>query len=321
MKQKKRVLLPLLLLLCFLLTGCSTSQTEEAGTRTIVCTTFAAYDWVMELTESADENLQVEYLLDNGVDVHNFQPTTEDFALINTCDVFIYSGGVSDTWVEDALEQTENKDMKIINFMDLEGIQLEAATDHDCEEEGHHHEHDHDFDEHVWLSIDNAEVCVQAIADMLAELEPQQAECFRSNCEDYLQQLEALDQKYKETMQQASTDTVLVADRFPFIYLMEEYGLEHHAAFPGCSAETEASFDTLVSLIEVLEDHQLTAVYVMEHSQPDVAETIIRESCMDSVEILTLNSMQSVAKTDIEKGATYLSLMEENRKALQAGLN
>lgn len=323
-EMKKRILLIVMVLMLGLaLVACGdTSQMQETQKHTIVCTSFAAYDWTNALMQNVDTDFEVEYLLDNGVDLHNFQPTTEDFVTINNCDAFLYFGGVSDTWVKDALQQNPNKNRKTIDFMNLHGIKFveNIEPDHDCEEEGHYHEHNHEVDEHIWLSIHNAETCVQEIAKMLMQLEPKNAEFYQENCNNYIKQLEALDREFKDTVKAAKGNMLLFADRFPFVYLTEAYGLEYEAAFPGCSAETEASFDTLVSLINILEEYQLPAVYVMEHSESDVAETIIRESSLDQVDILTMHSMQSVSKQDIQQGATYLSLMEDNRNVLEQGL-
>lgn len=323
-EMKKRIfLIVMVLMLGITLVACGDdSQTQEPQKHTIVCTSFAAYDWTKALMQNADTDFEVEYLLDNGVDLHNFQPTTEDFVKINNCDAFLYFGGVSDTWVEDALQQNPNKERKTIDFMNLHGIKFveNIEHDHDCEEEGHHHEHNHEVDEHIWLSIHNAEICVKEIAKMLMQLEPENAEIYQENCNNYIKQLAVLDREFKDTVKAAKGNMLLFADRFPFVYLTESYGLEYEAAFPGCSAETEASFDTLVSLINILEEYQLPAVYVMEHSESDVAETIIRESSLNQVDILTMHSMQSVSQQDIQQGATYLSLMEENRNVLEQGL-
>lgn len=323
-EMRKRIfLIAIILILGLALVACGdTSQEQESSKHTIVCTSFVAYDWTKALMQNADTDFEVDYLLDNGVDLHNFQPTTEDFVKINNCDAFLYFGGVSDTWVEDALQQNFKQERKTIDFMNLHGIELvkNIEHNHDCEEEGHHHEHNHDVDEHIWLSIHNAKICVQEITKMLEELDPEKAAIYQENCNDYMNQLDVLDQEFKDTVRVAKRNMLLFADRFPFVYLTESYGLEYKAAFPGCSAETEASFDTLVSLISVLEKYQLPVVYVMEHSENDVAETIIRESSMNQVDILTMHSMQSVSKQDIQQGATYLSLMEENRNVLEQGL-
>ncbi len=209
-------------------------------------------------------------LLDDGVDLHSYQPTAEDLEKIASCDLFIYVGGESDEWVEDALKSKTNKNRVEINLMDalgdsvkeeeeVEGMQSEDEHEHEGEEA---ESEEPEQDEHIWLSLRNAEVCTQAIADQLKKLDPSNKTEYEDNATAYKEELTGLDKEYQDTVEHAKRKTLLFADRFPFRYLADDYGLKYYAAFKGCSAETEASFKTITFLANAADpDHGLHAVY------------------------------------------------------------
>lgn len=306
-----------------LLAGCS-APSAAGGKLSVVTTIFPEYDWVMNVLGDKADGADVTMLLDNGADLHSYQPTADDIITISTCDVFIYVGGESDAWVDDALQEAVNPDMVVLDLMDVlgdaakeeevvEGMQAEEEEDEADEDEGP------EYDEHVWLSLKNAAVLVDAIADAIAKADADSADAYRANAEAYCDQLAALDADYAEAVAAGTQDTILVPDRFPFRYLADDYGLQYYAAFVGCSAETEASFETLVFLSEKLDALHLPAVIVTESSDQKLAKTVIAQGESDA-EILVLDSMQSVTSQDVDAGTTYLSIMEQNLTVLQQAL-
>lgn len=315
----------ILFLACvLLLTGCGSSfssgSERQSQTVHIVCTTFPQYDWVRNLIDGNEGQFELSLLMQDGGDLHNFQPSALDIARVSDCDLFIYVGGESDAWVEDVLRETVNTDMRIINMMDRIGARLkeEASDSHD-----HHAHHDHDvpsYDEHVWLSLRNAEILVEEIAAELTAMDQANADIYRENCNRYLDELETLDNDYCAAVASGTTNTLLFADRFPFRYMVEDYGLAYFAAFEGCSAETEASFETIAFLSGKLDELGLDTVLVIDSSDQRLAEVIIGNTSDKNRHILALNSMQSVLKKDIEGGMTYLSIMQYNLEILKQAL-
>lgn len=287
---------------------------------TIVTTIFPEYDWVMNVLGDNPAGAEVTMLLDNGVDLHSFQPTVSDIMTIGTCDVFVYVGGESDAWVEDVLSDAQNKDMIVVNLLDVlqdqvveeevvEGMQEEA-----CEEEGP------EYDEHVWLSLRNAVSCVDAIENALETIDQQNAALYAANAESYKTELTALDDRYACAVANGATDTLLFGDRFPFRYMADDYGLNYYAAFAGCSAETEASFETITFLSQKVDELGLHAVLTIDGSDQRIAETIVSNTSAADAQILTMNSMQSVTGADIANGVTYLSVMEDNLNVITEAL-
>ncbi len=323
----------LLVLFCFtfLVPGSAVSA-DDTGKLQIVTTIFPEYDWVLNILGSNPSKAEVTLLLDNGVDLHNYQPTAEDILKISTCDLFIYVGGESDEWVEDALGEAVNKDMLVINLLDIlgdsvkeeeivEGMQEE---EHDHEED-HDHEHHHDedeveYDEHVWLSLRNAAILCKKIADSIISLDPVNADLYQKNAESYVEKLNALDDEYKDAVSQAQVHTLLFGDRFPFRYLTDDYGLDYYAAFVGCSAETEASFETIIFLTQKVNELGLKAVMTIEGRDHRIAQTIVQNTESGDQQILTLDSMQSVTFKDIQNGAAYIPIMESNLDVLKEAL-
>ena len=300
---------------------------EEAGKIRVVTTIFPIYDWVREVAGDS-ENAEITLLLDSGVDLHSFQPSAQDILKVATCDLFIYVGGESDEWAEDALAEAVNPDMVVISLVEALGENakaeeiVEGMEAEEEEEEGEEGEEEEpEIDEHVWLSLRNAQVFTSAIADALAQKDPANADSYRANAEAYGAKLAALDAAYAGAVDSAAHKTLLFGDRFPFRYLTDDYGLAYYAAFAGCSAETEASFETVIFLAKKTDELQLPAVLTIEGKDHRIAETIIGSTADKNRKLLTLNSMQGTTANDIEQGATYLKIMEDNLAVLKEALN
>ena len=297
---------------------------EEAPLR-VVTTIFPIYDWVREILGDAD-GVELTLLLDSGVDLHSYQPTAADIVKVAACDVFIYVGGESDEWVEDALKEAVNPDMRVVDLLDALG---DAAKEEETvegmeaeeEEEGGEEGEEPEYDEHVWLSLRNAQSLVEAIADALAEADGENADLYRANAEAYAGRLGELDGRYADAVAAAELDTVLFADRFPFRYLADDYGLTYYAAFSGCSAESEASFETIAFLAGRVDALGLPAVLTIEGANHRVAETVVANTAGKDVAILVMDSMQGTTAADVAAGATYLGVMEGNLAALTQALN
>ncbi len=304
----------------------TTEETEKK--LNIVTTIFPEYDWTRAILGDRADDVNLTMLLDNGTDLHSFQPAVKDIMKVSSCDLLIYVGGESDQWIEDALESAQNKDMKTINLMEVLGDSIkEEETVEGMQESDHDHDHDHEdeeekeYDEHVWTSMRNAEVICDAIAATLEEMDPENKEIYQSNAETYKEKLSALDEEYQETVDSAKQKTLIFADRFPFRYLVDDYGLNYYAAFSGCSAESEASFKTVTFLAGKVDELGVKSVLTMEKSDDRIAQTVIENTKAKDQKILQLNSMQSITSEEIADGATYLSVMEDNLGVLKEALN
>lgn len=331
--KKITALLLALFVLVGALAGCGKqNDTNKTDKLSIVTTIFPEYDWVREILGDKADNAEITMLLDNGVDLHSYQPTADDIVKISDCDLFIYVGGESDGWVEDALRNAANRNMKVINLLEIlgdsvkmeeivEGMQEEHehedAHAHDDAEE---HEHEEEADEHVWLSLKNAKMLVRVISKALQELDPDNKDIYAANADAYVKKLSALDADYQAAVDAASNKTILFGDRFPFRYLVDDYGLRYYAAFVGCSAETEAGFETISFLAKRVDEWKLPCVLTIEGAQHKIAETIVRNTTTKNQKVLTMDSMQSTTTQDVKNGTTYLSVMEKNLSVLKEAL-
>ena len=330
----KKMLTKIAAVLCaaVMLTACAGQGSGAAPSSgsdklTIVTTIFPEYDWVMQILGDKAADADVTMLLDNGVDLHSYQPVASDILKISDCDIFIYVGGESDGWVDDALKESVNPDMIVINLLEVlgdsvkeeevvEGMQAEEEEE---EEEGE--EEEPEYDEHVWLSLRNASVLCDAITDAIAKADPENASVYQANNDAYKAQLSALDEQYKEAVSGAAFDTVLFGDRFPFRYLTDDYNLNYYAAFVGCSAETEASFETVVFLSTKVDELGLGSILTIENSDGKIAQTIRDNTADKNQEIYALDSMQATTSADVKNGVTYLSVMTDNLEVLKKALN
>ena len=315
-------------LAAFMLAGCAPKQQQNTTKLKIVATTFPQYDWIREIIGKDNTNVDLQLLMKNGGDLHSYQPTAGDIANISDANLFVYVGGESDEWVDDALEEKTNKDMKVINMMQTLGDDIdeeeEGLEDHDHDHDDKDHDHDHDeieYDEHVWLSLKRAQKIVKAIADELVELDPTNAKKYQANAEAYIAKLSSLDKSYESTVNTVKDKTWIFADRMPFHYLAKDYGITTYAAFNGCSTETNASFDTIVTLAKYVDEFGINHIMTIEGSDHKLAKAVIENTAEKNQEILTLNSLQSVSQSDIDKGLTYYGAMEENLKVLAQSFN
>lgn len=321
----------------------------------IVCTTFPQYDWVKSILGEEAERFNVTLLLDNGVDMHSYQPAVKDIATAGSSDLFIYVGGESDTWVEDALKEAKNKDLKAINLMEtLDNFVKEEEVVEGMQEErkslGHSHEksskekqeqtqkesHENsqeingqkeaadeepEYDEHIWLSIRNAEIMVKNIEKAIEQFDSDNAKVYQNNAENYIKKLDTLDKQYANTIQNAKYKAILFGDRFPFRYMADDYDLKYYAAFAGCSAETMAGFETVTFLAKKADELQLPVILTIENSDGRIAEAVKSNTTKKNQKILAMNSLQSVTKEQLADGITYLQVMQENLSVLSEALN
>lgn len=325
MKKVFSLLLVALLTVCCLSACGGGAQPADSGRLKIVTTIFPEYDWVMNILGDKAADAEVTMLLDSGVDLHSYQPTVDDVLKISGCDLFLCVGGESDKWVDDALQQSANEDRVVIKLMDalgdtvkeeeiVEGMQAEEDEAEAEEEE------EVEYDEHVWLSLRSAAALVQTISAALQRIDADNAAVYENNAAAYVEKLNALDAAYQAAVSDAAIKTLLFGDRFPFRYLTDDYGLTYYAAFVGCSAETEASFETITFLSEKMDELSLPAVMTIEGTDHRIAETIVQNTQTKNQKILTLDSMQSVTAKDVQNGAAYLTVMESNLSVLKDAL-
>ena len=302
-------------------------QKSDAGQLKVVTTIFPEYDWVCNILGEQAGNANVTMLLDNGVDLHSYQPSAQDIVTISSCDVFVYVGGESDSWVKDTLAEANNADMVVIDLMDVLGDSVkeeEIIEGMEAEEEEEAKEGEEEegpeYDEHVWLSLKNATVLCNAIADGLGKADPENADTYRANAEAYMAEISALDAEYQAVVDAAGNHTLLFADRFPFRYLVDDYNLDYYAAFVGCSAETEASFETVMFLAGKTDELGLKNIMVIDGSDGKLADTVKNATTSKDQQILTLHSLQSVSLKQAQEGTSYLSVMRDNLEVLKQAL-
>lgn len=335
-----------------LLAACGTkSETDGAAKKiSVIAVTYPQYDWFKNVLGGRADSVDLKLLIKNGTDLHSYKPSAQDIAAIASTDMVVYVGGESDEWIEKALAATPKEGRVQINLMEALGDRvkeeevvegMEHHHEHGEEAEGHDHEHHehakatepaeatsehhhHDEeeevenDEHIWLSLKNAEILVKALAESIAKLDTAHATEYHMNAALYIAKISALDAQYRATMENATLKTILFGDRFPFRYLVDDYGIKYYAAFVGCSAESEASFETITFLAGKMDSLALPAIFTIDGSDGKIARAILDASKNSkNAEVLILNSMQSVKDEQIKAGADYLSIMQDNLEVLK----
>jgi zinc transport system substrate-binding protein len=324
----------------------SENKKQESHEFSIITTIYPEYAWAKEILGTRTDSVNLTLLIKNGIDLHSYKPTAHDVAKIASADMVIYVGGESDEWIRDALTASPKKGRVEINLMEalgdrvkaeeiVEGMQGEtkderrekredAKEDHEHAEAHEHHHHDEEVenDEHVWLSLKNAEILVKKIAEELSKIDVTHASAYKQNAEAYIAQIQSLDAEYRTAEESAARKTVLFGDRFPFRYLVDDYGIKYYAAFVGCSAESEASFETIAFLAGKMDSESLPSIFIIENGNDKIAKAVLAASKKSqNAQILTINSMQSITEEQITEGVDYLSLMKSNLYVLKKALN
>ncbi len=308
-----------LLLLLPTLFACSDGKQAEDKLQ-ILCVQFAEYDWAKNVV-GASGGAQVSLLISNGTDLHSYQPTAADIIKISECDLLIYTGG-ADSWVTDTLKTVKNSSLRVLNTTEAEGVTLHSISSSSEEHDHHEHEHHHDIDEHIWLSLKNAAAVTAAIGAELSALDSQNAPAYAANSAAYIEQLLTLDAEFAvDAASVAQQDRFLLfADRFPFVYLLYDYVIGYKAPFEGCSTDANADFGTVLELIKSADAHGCRYIAVTEGGDPSLAQTVAQSLKTERPQIISLHSMQSVGRRDIEAGFSYLGCMKKNLNTLRGAL-
>lgn len=302
----------------------------------VVATIYPQYAWLKEILGNQADSLNLTLLVKNGMDLHSYKPSAADIATIAKADMIVYVGGESDKWIEKALEATPNEKRVQVNLLEalgdrvkaeeiVEGMQAEEEHEHHHEhaeehEDEHHHHEEAENDEHIWLSLKNAELLVMNLADALSKADTTHATEYHMNAALYIAKISALDAQYRAATDRAHFKTILFGDRFPFRYLVDDYGIKYFAAFVGCSAESEASFETVAFLAGKMDSLALPAIFTIDGSNGKIARAILDASKKSKeTPVLTLNSMQSIKNSQMDS-ANYLDIMRENLEVIKKAL-
>lgn len=313
-------ILCVIVILTISLFGCSVSY-EHSDKLRIVTTLFPAYDFARNI---AADNAEVTLLLPPGVEPHSYEPTPKDMVEIQNCDIFICNGGESESWIEGILDSLDSSKFRTVRLIDSTSALLEEDESYEHDEHGEHeHEHEHEgdevgYDEHIWTS---PAICVElcnAIEAAISSVDSGNAAQYRRNLESYTSKLKSLDLSFKEVVESGKRQEIIFGDRFPFKYFAQEYGLVYHAAFPGCSSQTEPSAATLARLINKTREDKIPAVFYIEMSNQAVANVLAKET---GVKTLLFHSCHNLTKDEFYSGETYLSLMNKNLENLKTALN
>ena len=317
----KFIIFTIILIPAFILCSCkqNVSIPDNESDISILCTGFSQYDWTKNITNTVD-TVNVEILQKHGIDIHNYQPSADDIIRISNCSIIICTGGEADKPIFDILDSLGDKKPIVINMMGELEQQLINVAENDSSHQ--HTEHDLSYyDEHIWLSIKNAGKLCKIISDKIASIDPDNINIYKSNTDAYLSRLSDIDKKYEYMVNNSARREIVFADRYPFAYLARDYEIVCYCAFPGCSAETDASFETILSLASKIDELNLTTVMTLDNGISNIAKAVISNSKTKDIKTLSLNSLQSVSYDEIAAGLSYLSAMEDNFKIIKESLN
>jgi zinc transport system substrate-binding protein len=295
-------------------------KAASSGKVNIVAAIFPLYDFSRAITK---EQASITMLTPPGSSIHSYEPGPADIKNIQSADVFLYIGGENDAWVERILSTLDTSKMKIVRLFDFvklseeeekEGMQPEEQNEEEQADE--HGKLEIEYDEHIWTSPKNSALMLNAITSALCEKDSSNCENYNKNSENYISQIDELSKELSRVVNSAKRKQIVVADRFPFRYLTEEYGLDYVAAFSGCSDQSDASVATIAYLIKTVQNNKIPYIYHVELSNRNTAEAVAEQT---GAKMLLLHSYHNVSKQDFENGVTYLDLLKQNVANLKIG--
>ena len=318
--MKKVISYLLILIILFCLTACSTPVTPVDSEKiSIVTTIFPYYDFAKNI---AGDKAEITMLLSPGSEPHNYEPSPSDIVAIENCDIFIYNGGESDHWVDSVLNSTQNKNMKILKMTDYVDLLEEHNSEHNHEHLHHNeeieHSHGNGYDEHIWTSIKNSKIIVREITNTLSEIDYNNTDYYSINENKYIGSLDKLDRDFEHTVENGKRDIIVFGDRFPFLYFATDYALHYEAAFPGCSSKTEPNISTITHMIDFVREDNIPVIFHLEFSNKKTATLIAEDT---GAKVMQFSSCHNVTKDEFKNGVSYISLMEQNLKALKEALS
>ena len=299
----------------------------------IVSTSFPGYDFARAVVGN-NTDISVKMLLKPGAESHSFEPTPQDILAIKNSNLFLYVGGDSDEWVKKVISEIDPKKTKVLKLIDLvktkneevvDGMQEDEEHDHDHKddhEHDHKHSHDHkeeaEVDEHVWTSLKNAKEITNKILEAVADFDQAEKKMLSENAKKYTEKISEVDEKIASMVKQAKRKEIIVGDRFPLRYFVDEYGLKYYAAFPGCSEQTEANVKTVSFLAKKIKEDKITVIFKIELSNGLIAETLSKET---GAKVREIQTAHNISEKDFEAGVTYVDLMKRNLEVLKEALN
>ncbi len=305
MKKLFSLLMCSMLMLCC--ASCTPENNKEKEKLQIVTTIFPLYDFARQV---GGEKADVSLLLQSGAEVHSYEPSPQDVIRIKESDLFIHLGMGADPWTDAVISSSDTKPQNVLSAMEYADLL------------GEEHSHDHSsqmalYDQHIWTSIENAGEIAEAIKDALCRIDAKNAQYYEKRAQGYEHRLSLLDEKFEELTKNHQESTIVFADRFAFRYFTEEYKLNHFAAFPGCSSESEPSARTVSQLIDMVKKEKIPVVFYTETSNQKLADAVCEET---GAEKMLLHSCHTVTREQLESGITYTDLMENNYEALKKAL-
>ncbi len=290
--------------LLFLTCSCSVNKQSDSDKLKITATIFPQYDFARQI---AGELADIDMLLPAGAESHTYEPTPKDIIQIENSDVFIYTGGESDTWINSILSTINNPDLKIICLTEI------------CPTLTLEHSHNaHTLDEHVWTSPENAKIISKHITECLMTLDAENSDIYENNFKIYEKELDSLNEEFKSIVNSSKRNILVFGDRFPFRYLTQQYDIEYMSAFPGCAEETEPDISTVIEMIEKVKSENIPYVFYTDFSNHKIADTICQET---NAKLLSLRSCHTVTSSELNNHITYIDLMKENAQKIKEALN
>lgn len=268
----------------------------------VMASFYSMYDFAQKI---GGDKVTVTNMVPAGTEPHDWEPSTTDIAALEDADVFIYSGAGMEHWVDDVLASLSNTDLDVVQASD--GITLRQGYE---DEDG-----DVGADPHVWLDPENAKAEMKNIADVLCSADPDNADYYRKNYEQWALECDRLDAEFTEALADLPEKNIVVSHE-AFGYLCDAYGL-NQMGIEGIEADSEPDPARMAEIEDFVKANNVKVIFSEELVSPKVAQTIADAT---GAQMQELNPLEGLTDAEIAAGQDYFTVMRENLRTLQDAL-
>ena len=307
----KRISIVLFIVSLLLLSGCSNSNPENDERIQVITSLFPQYDFVRQI---AKDKVALTLLLPPGVEAHSFDPTPSQIISITQSDLFIYTNEALEPWIDKIVENVKSDRPLIVES----SLGIQYLKDNETHSEDDVESPNELVDPHVWLDPLNAKIMVTNILNALISVDPVNESFYLNNANDYLKQLDDLDNEYTTLFESTDNDTIVYGGHFAFGYLAERFNLTILSPYTGFSPDSEPTASAISELIQTINEKNIKIIFYEELIDPKVARVI---SDQTGTEAMLLHGAHNLTPQEMEDGITYLEIMYENANKLRKALS
>ena len=287
------------------------SGLEKSNKITIFTTIYPEYEFTKAIV---GDKAEVVRLIDPGVEIHTYEPSSKDMIRIAESDMFVYTGKNMEPWATKIIDAIKEYDVKIVDTsknIDLidsdEFMEKYSLLDEDNHEEEHHE--DEEKDGHIWLNPQNAVVMIDTILEEVVKLDPENKDFYEENARNYKTQILELDQEIENSLKENNINVLVFGGEFAYSYFCQRYNLAVVSCYTACGEHSDPSIARVKDVIEYINENDIQSIYYEELSEGQISQ-MISEATHAKAKVF--NTLHNVSQEEINNHENYITIMRKN---------